>query len=40
MRHTIVNGVETFDGANFTGAMPGAFLSPSGKARDYAMAAE
>jgi N-acyl-D-aspartate/D-glutamate deacylase len=40
MRHTIVNGVETFDGSKFTGAMPGQFLSPAETVLDYAMAAE
>ena len=28
MRLTVVNGVITFDGKQFTGAMPGMFLSP------------
>lgn len=40
MRHTIVNGVETFDGARFTGAMPGQFLSPAPAPLPYALAAE
>jgi len=40
MRHTIVNGVETFDGAKFTGAMPGQFLSPTDAPLEYALAAE
>ena len=29
MRLTLVNGVSTFDGSRFTGAMPGEFLSPA-----------
>ena len=29
MRLTLVNGVPTFDGTQFTGAMPGEFLSPA-----------
>jgi hypothetical protein len=29
MRLTLVNGVPTFDGSQFTGAMPGEFLSPA-----------
>jgi N-acyl-D-aspartate/D-glutamate deacylase len=40
MRHTIVNGVETFDGSRFTGAMPGQFLSPADAPLEYAIAAE
>jgi N-acyl-D-aspartate/D-glutamate deacylase len=40
MRHTIVNGVETFDGRKFTGAMPGAFLSPADAPIAYDLAAE
>jgi len=40
MRHTIVNGVETFDGSQFTGAMPGQFLSPAEAPLEYAIAAE
>jgi N-acyl-D-aspartate/D-glutamate deacylase len=40
MRLTLVNGVVTFDGVSSTGAMPGAFLSPSIEAQAYALAAE
>jgi len=40
MRHTIVNGVETFDGTKFTGAMPGEFLSPAPEPIAYDLAAE
>jgi N-acyl-D-aspartate/D-glutamate deacylase len=40
MRHTIVNGVETFDGAKFTGAKPGEFLSPASAPIAYDLAAE
>jgi N-acyl-D-aspartate/D-glutamate deacylase len=40
MRLTLVNGIETFDGRSFTGAMPGEFLSPSGEAQAYDLAAE
>ena len=29
MRLTLVNGVSTFDGRQFTGAMPGEFLGPA-----------
>jgi N-acyl-D-aspartate/D-glutamate deacylase len=40
MRATIVNGVVTFDGAVFTGALPGRFLEPAPESIPYALAAE
>ena len=40
MRHTFVNGVETFDGTRFTGAMPGRFLGHADAYVPYGVAAE
>ncbi len=40
MRHTFVNGIETFDGTKFTGAMPGRFLGHADSYVPYAVAAE